>query len=190
MYNSLSPPYLSALIPSSVGETKAYPLRNSDNIRSIQCKSQLFTRSFLPSTINLWNALPESVRSSPSLSTFKANLNKDKLKIPMHYYDGERTLNVLHARLRMHCSNLNEHLYAKNISESPYRQCGEIEDAFQFFYICPIYNEKRAILFDNLSSFQPITLQLLLFGVKDGSYEENSLIFEHVQYFIRDSHRF
>ena len=190
MYNSLSPPYLSALIPSSVGETTAYPLRNSGNIRSIQCKSQLFTRSFLPSTINLWNALPESVRSSPSLSTFKANLNKDKQKIPMHYYDCERTLTVLPARFRMHCSNLNEHLYAKNISESPYCQCGEIEDTYHFFYICPIYNEKRAILFDNLSSFQPITLQLLLFGVKDGSYEENSLIFKHVQSFIRDSHRF
>jgi len=190
MYNSLAPPYLCTLIPSSVGERSAYPLRNSNNIRSIQCKSQLFTRSFLPSTINLWNNLPESVRTAPSLSAFKANLSKDKKIIPQHFYDGERTSNILHARLRMHCSSLNEHLYSKNIVQSPYCQCGAIEDTYHFFFNCPIYTEKRVILFNNLSRFLPITLQLLLFGVKDGSYEVNSLIFKHVQSYIRDSHRF
>jgi len=190
MYNSISPSYLCTLIPSSVGDSSAYSLRNSNNIRSIQCKSQLFSRSFLPSTINLWNNLPESVRTAPSLSAFKANLNKDKKIIPQHYYNGERQSNILHARLRMHCSSLNEHLYTKNIVQSPYCQCGEIEDTYHFFFNCPIYTAKRVILFDNLSSFQPITLQLLLFGVKDGSYEVNSLIFKHVQSFIRDSHRF
>jgi len=35
MYNSISPPYLCTLIPSRVGERSAYPLRNSNNIRSI-----------------------------------------------------------------------------------------------------------------------------------------------------------
>ena len=78
MYNSTSPSYFCTLIPSSIGDSSAYSLRNSNNIRSIQCKSQLFSRSFLPSTINLWNNLPESVRTAPSLSAFKANLNKDK----------------------------------------------------------------------------------------------------------------
>lgn len=51
---------------------------------------------------------------------------------------------------------------------------------------CQNYTEKGAMLFDNQSSFKPITLKLILFGVKDISYKANSLTFKHVQSYIRD----
>ena len=113
MFHSQTPFYLTTLIPSRVGDTTSYNLRNSVNLRNIACKSQLLSSSFLPSTISAWNALPEEVRSSPSLPSFKYNLKKslNKNPVPEFYYDGDRKLNVDHARLRMHCSNLNEHLF-------------------------------------------------------------------------------
>ena len=190
MFNSLTPSYLTALIPPNVGDRIGYQLRNSGNIRNISCKSEFFSRSFLPSTIDLWNSLPADVKSASSLPAFKSKLNKGKKTVPLHFYDGDRRLNILHARLRMHCSSLNEHLFSKNIVDSPMCQCGEIEDSFHYFFHCPLFNDKRAILFDNLSLFQPITLQLLLFGIKDELYDTNSTIFKHVQLFIRDTHRF
>ena len=58
MFNSMTPSYLSSMIPSRVGDTTTYPLRNSGNIRNIPCRSQLLSNSFLPSTISSWNTLP------------------------------------------------------------------------------------------------------------------------------------
>ena len=92
MFSFLCPPYLSALIPTSVGRSTAYSLRKADDIRNIHCRSQLMIKSFLPSTIRSWNALPEECRLSPSLSTFKSNLKRQNrpANIPAHYYVGDR----------------------------------------------------------------------------------------------------
>jgi len=132
MSSSLCPPYLSALIPTSVGRSTAYSLRNADDIRNIHCRSQLMIKSFLPSTIRSWNALPEECRLSPSLSTFKSNLKKQNrpANIPAHYYVGDRAQNIHHARLRMNCSHLKAQLFSKNIIDSPLCQCGVIEDTY------------------------------------------------------------
>ena len=178
----MTPTYLSSMIPSRVGDTTPYPLRNSGNIRNISCKSQLLSNSFLPSTINTWNALPADVRSAPSLPAFKRNLNKNNNTVPQFYYDGDRKSSVHHARLRMHCSSLNEHLFSKNIVDSPYCQCGEIEDTYHFFFICPLYRDSRSNLFDELHTLRPITLQLLLFGSKEANDQTNSNVFKYSPY--------
>lgn len=137
-------------------------LRNSGNIRNITCKSQLLSISFLPSTINTWNALPAEVRSAPSLPAFKRNLIKPNKTIPQFYYDRDRKSRVQHAGLRMHCSSLDKHLFSKYIVDSSYSQCGEIEDTDHFFFRCPLYRDSRSSLFDESHTSRPITLQLLL----------------------------
>ena len=190
MNHSLTPPYLSSLIPSRVGDTTTYPLRNSSNLRNINCRTQLLSKSFLPSSISLWNTLPESVRSSPSLPSFKYNLTKNKRTTPLFYYDGDRKWNVIHARLRMHCSKLNEHLYSKNIVDSPFCHCGQIEDTYHFFFLCPLYQNIRDSLFAALSDYRPISIHLILFGSKVATPEANRDIFKHVQTYIRQSNRF
>ena len=40
------------------------------------------------------------------------------------YFNGERKLSVIHAKLRMNCSSLSADLYTMNIIDSPKCQCG------------------------------------------------------------------
>ena len=52
-------PYLSSLVPPSVGVNSAYNLWNANNIETILANSQLYYNSFLPSVIGSWNELPQ-----------------------------------------------------------------------------------------------------------------------------------
>ena len=94
--------------------------------------------------------------------------------IPSFYYEGERNSCVQHARLRMHCSHLNEHLFSKNLIDSPLCSCGSIEDTYHFFLTCPLYLEHRFELYNQLFAFRPLTIQLLLFGCKRNPEDTNS----------------
>jgi len=111
MYHALAPRYLSSLISSQVGNITIYNLRNSLNLRHISCRSQLLSKSFLPSTINSWTSLTDW--SAPSLIAFKSLLSRGRKDVPLFYYEGDRQTCVYHARLRTHCSKLNEHLFIK-----------------------------------------------------------------------------
>lgn len=190
MSNSISPTYLSSLVPSSVGETTSYSLRNSHNLRNISSNTNVLSHSFLPSTISAWNTLPKEVQTSPSLSIFKSNLDRNRRTVPVFYYTGDRADSIHHARLRMHCSNLNEHLFSKNIVDSPLCHCGEIEDTHHFFFTCPKYIVQRRLLLHNISEAQPANLQLLLFGKTDATPEYNMSLFKHVQLYISQTKRF
>ena len=85
MQNSLSPDYLSSIVPPTIGNTINYPLRNSADLLTIHASSQLFYSSFLPSVIREWNELQEDVRNLPSIATFKRKLNSDIVKMEMSY---------------------------------------------------------------------------------------------------------
>ena len=74
MFHRLCPDYLCDLLPITNNEPSTYNLRNS-NIRSIRCRTDLYQRSFLPSSIRDWNNLSNDVKSSPSVSIFKRKLN-------------------------------------------------------------------------------------------------------------------
>jgi hypothetical protein len=50
----------------------------------------------------------------------------DHDNVPKYYHYGPRLTQILHARLRMRSSSLNEHLYIKNVIDSPNCFCGEI----------------------------------------------------------------
>ena len=76
MTNDLTPTYLTSLIPSTVKNTSAYNLRESQNIRPLLTRTQLYYKSFLPSCIREWNEIPLNIRNSTSLLRFKQQLNK------------------------------------------------------------------------------------------------------------------
>ncbi len=69
MNNNKTPQYLRDLIPQH-GQAQ-YNLRNASNIPLIPCRTVLYNNSFLPSTIRQWNQLPEHVRNTSSLMSFK-----------------------------------------------------------------------------------------------------------------------
>ena len=64
MSNNISPEYLSSLVPQPIENTTHYGLRDASNIRPPLARTQLYYKSFLPSTIRLWNDLsPETTYS-------------------------------------------------------------------------------------------------------------------------------
>ena len=87
MKNNLTPAYLSSLVPESF-EGTIYNLRDAQNIRPILTRTQLYYRSFPPSSKRDWNEFPVEVRNSASLASFKFHLNKDNPKIPKYYSAG------------------------------------------------------------------------------------------------------
>ena len=181
MQHDLTPPYLTNLVPPSVSETSRYPLRNADDYATIQCKTQYHYSSFLPSVVREWNNLPQQAKQINSLTSFKAYLTRDKIKVPKYFYKGKCKLQVMHTRIRTNCSALNSDLFRKNIVDSPSYTCGAIENAYHFFFTCGRYTNQRNNLFHDLNFIQNINLKLLLFGDVSRSIEDNTGIFEAVQ---------
>ena len=55
--NNICPQYLSDCLPSLVSNVSGYNLRNNDNYVAIRTRLNVYAKSFVPSTISLWNNL-------------------------------------------------------------------------------------------------------------------------------------
>lgn len=190
MQNGLSPDYLTCLVPPSVGRTSSYQLRDANNTRTIHASTQQYYNSFLPSVIRDWNELPENVRDSSSLNAFKSKINANLNVPPKYYFIGKRLGQVHHARLRTNCSSLNQHLFSKNIIDSHMCTCGSIEDTHHFFFLCDRFVNLRQELLNKVSELCQPTLNVLLFGNPELSFEQNTRLFLVVQDFIIRTKRF
>ena len=82
MDTGVSPNYLSSSIPASVEDSTIYNLRNANNLRHTLTRTQLYYRSFLPSSIRAWNDLALEVRQSSSIQSFKYQLSKNLKRPP------------------------------------------------------------------------------------------------------------
>jgi hypothetical protein len=157
-------------------------------------RTSLYASYFLSSTLKLWNSLPPEIKDSPSLSILKSRLTSRVHHdiVPKYYYYGPRLTQILHARLRMRSSSLNEHLYIKNIIDNPNCLCGEIESTYHYLFKCPKYTRQRNILFRKL--FQLLNIRpsesLLLFGSPDLDIDSNIIVFTTVHQYISQSKRF
>ena len=78
MFSHLTPLYLSSLISPSVSDMSRYNLRNSDQLQTIDSRTNLYYNSFRPSTVRAWNSLPSEVKQSQTTHSFKYYFNKDK----------------------------------------------------------------------------------------------------------------
>ena len=151
MQNGLSPDYLISLVPPTVGSTSSYPLRNASDLQTINAGSQSYYNSFLPSVVRDWNELPAQTRESASLNIFKNKLNNDMVTPPRYYNTGKRLGQILHARLRTKYSALRQHLYSKNIIDSPECTCGLIEDTSHYLFVCHRFADLRRELLNTIS---------------------------------------
>ena len=163
MSNDLSPAYLSSLVPSSF-ENTTYSLRDSQNIRSVLTRTQLYYKSFIQvkSSIREWNELPFECRNSDSLTITKHQFNKDLPKIRNNYSYGSRNLQIQHTRLRTEYSSLNQHLFSKNIIDNPLCLCGEVESTKHFLFDLSHYGEIRVAMLNNISAIYNPSLNVLL----------------------------
>ena len=113
----------------------------------------------------------QNKKKSPSVSSFKCRLNRNR-QIPHKYFSaGCRMGQILHARLRMERSSLNCHIYRKNIVSSASCSCGGFESTYHFFFTCPKYSRIRSsYLPHNLHTFHT---EYLSHGRDDLSETEN-----------------
>ncbi len=86
---------------------------------------EYYDRSFVPSSIELWNKLPSEIRCLNSHKALKARLKaKHHKKVPSYFCYGTRSLNILHTKLRIGCSDLNSDKYLIGISDTDLCDCG------------------------------------------------------------------
>ena len=186
--HGLAPLYLSNLLPPHVEDVTSYRLRNAENYVGIHANTRTYADSFLPSTIQAWNNLPDSIRSSDTLATFKHLLTQDTPKVPKYYFCGDRFYQVLHTRLRTECSSLNQHLHKRNLVGNPYCICGEVESNTHYLLTCPRYTHMRDEMVTSISQITNLTIttDVLLFGTDEVSDEVNTTLFEAVQKFKKN----
>ena len=113
--NNLSPPYLSELRPDNVSSRSNRSLHANDNLIVPFARTERYKKSFYISSVNLWNSLSETIRSSRSIAIFKnsvTRLHKCVVPNPL-YYIGDCLPAILHTRLRLSNSTLNYDLYLK-----------------------------------------------------------------------------
>ena len=192
MYVGESPAYLNTLMPETVGENVTYNLRNVDHLQGIYGRTNKFRRSFLPSTIQIWNNLESDIRNMDSCDQFKNAINKNLKNTNELYYFGMRKENILHARIRMQCSCLNEHLFNMYIVDSPRCVCGyATENSEHFLMHCPLFNTQRTTMLTNIQRLTDnVDIHTLLHGDNDISEEFNKEVFSSVHRFIIDTKRF
>ena len=176
----LVPSYISDLIPPFVIEVSDHPLRNNRNISLPYKRTNISQKSYIPSSIRLWNCLEDDFKNLSTLTTFKKHVISkfNKSYIPSYITFGNRYISILHARLRNSCSNLNNDLYLNHIRDNPLCDlCGVVEDTIYYFFHCRRYTTERQVFNDTVSIVQPLSINLFLGGNENWNFEnQQSLV--------------
>ena len=98
MTKCLAPSYLSDLVPDLNNNLNNYNLLNSNNARTIVCRTNLYKKSCLPSVVEKWNSIPQDIRNLDSLSCFKRYLDINRPYPNKLFFIGQRHLQILHTR--------------------------------------------------------------------------------------------
>ena len=127
------------------------------------------------------------------MDDFKRALGKSKPKRNELYQKGERKIAVIHARVRMGNSLLNNALHRIGVVESPSCSCGaDVETVYHFFFQCSKYILLRNELQTEIITLGNFNLDTILFGIRGQGVtpSQNEDIFKAVHKFIKNSERF
>ena len=147
IYNNLAPQYLVDLLLED-NRSHIMPLCHTYQSQ-VLCSTLKLQKSFFPSSIFLWNSLPQDILRLTNVNAFRKALYHHKLLLrpPSYYSFGPRWLNIMHTRIRLNNSFLNSCLYARNMVDSPNCVCGDYENIVHFLFYCPRYMNIRWSLF-------------------------------------------
>ena len=112
------------------------------------------------------------------------------------YNYGNRCENIIHARLRMCCSILKDHLHKMHIIDSGLCFCQlTIETVNHYFLSCPLFKQQRLKLQSDLESKLQFSLKArtvndMLYGRSDVNEKTNKMLFEIVHHYITATKRF
>ena len=186
-----TPAFLSNLLPGYVSDRTHYNLRNVTDINTMPSRIDVLYKSFIPHASRLWNNLQPDLKNMHEYQEFKVNYNKNAPS-PNNYYSlGSRKAGIHHARIRLKCSALNEHLFVNHVSDSPVCSCGhDTEDSVHYFFVCPNYHTQRATLHDKIIPLAPFNLNTLLNGTEEQPQIVNETIADAVHEYITNTSRF
>ena len=188
--NGHAPEYIADLLPDTVKNITSYDLRNKEDFEIYEVHSEKLRKSLFPDCVRQWNSLDNTVRNMNSYDTFKNEITTVR-KCPSLFYIGIRKFNVIHAQLRMNCSNLNAHLHSLHVIDNPACLCSHsIEDTTHVFLDCPRYFTQRISLYNSVSRLAEFKVETLLFGDSKIDYEDNVTIMHAVHEYIKDTERF
>ena len=168
-----------------VGEHSQRSLRNENDLKETNGRTEIFRRSFISDAIKRYNY------------NQKGNVidHNDNIAVKMNrklFEYGNRTTTVKHTQLRMKCSLLSGHLYDLHVVDSPACPCGfDFEAINHFFFNCPLFGAERTELLKNLVTLgiTKVNLSLLLIGCDDYDEELNKNVFKFVHHFIDSTGR-
>lgn len=193
MHNHIVPPVFQSLLPPKISDITNYPLRNTENYILPHYRLSHTEKSFIPSTVRLWNELDIDIRNTPTLQSFKTQITPQYNRHACFSIDhrGKRQTAILFNRLRHHCSILKYDLYRCNLVENSTCECGNLcENSYHFFFDCPIYVVQRNKMYQDLSMLNYIDLDILMYGSEDLSPDSNKHIFDVVYRYIQATERF
>ena len=176
---NLTPHYISCLVPQAFENIHDYNTRNASALPVVRTRTSLYYNSFIPSSVRLWNLQPDTIRLSPSIQALKYSLKSNISSKPFYYYTGSHLGQILHSRLRMQCSSLNQHLYRKNIVDSPNCICGLTESTTHYLFHCLRYTAQRQMHIPI-----DLTTEILLFGSPKLAPNQNVELFLAVQFVL------
>jgi hypothetical protein len=166
---------------------------SGDNFRLPFCNTVSCSNSFIPCMLRLWNGLPASTKSSPSLNIFKTRLNPGAKASTKYVHIGDRKENIIHCQMRNDGSNLNLHLHQHHLYDRP--SCPHCNDSCEspsnYSMHCPLYHIHRKQLVDSFNELNiKFTIQIILYGSETSDYNLNVSLFRAVYSFIKRSKRF
>ena len=206
--HNLLPTYLLEIIPNKLFDPNNIQTRNPDMMIIPKSNKNYYLKSFIPSSLKLWNDTSIDIRRALSLQSLKAKLSDLYGSSSYHLYlseDGNGA--VQHSRIRMGLSGLNGHRKKYNfIVNGSCPSChSKSEDPIHYFLDCPSYVAQRQQLMHGLSQNVPNTVQpyiqdvnkiknkkkfteILIYGRSnlDVDYE----VFKYVRIYIDETKRF
>ena len=191
--NNLAPAPLKRLLPETTSTKTTYTLRSAQNTIIPKTNTSSYQDSFLPSTIKAWNATDLQIRSLSTIQQFKTCITPKIIQPPSYSKNAkDRRAEIMHTRMRVGCSNLNEDLYQRNLNDTPLCDCGpDMEDTEHFILKCPKYEEIRNHIRDATETdIFELDIDQLIFGTAGESDKTNTERFELVQYYITLTRRF
>jgi hypothetical protein len=155
MVQSITPNYITALLPPHRGELINHPaLWNANNYHIPNSRLTAHKRSFIPNTTSLWNNLDEATKMCRTLNSFKLILKKKITPVTQPLFQlGKGNGHINLGRMRMGLSGLNCQRHNFNLIESPIcTLCnGPSEDVIHYFFKCPHYAAQRTKLLRGIS---------------------------------------
>ena len=192
--NNLVPDYISDIIPPRVREISNYPLHYPENVLNMYTRTEISHKSCIPSSISYWNNLQIDIREAITYAYFHQRLKLiiyDSIKVPIYFVKCNGKLSILQARIRNNCSDLKTDLFRNHLSADRRCSCGnDNEYASHYFFECENFTNLRILMFHRTRPLHPPSLNMMLYGKPSLSNDENFLLFQTVQQYIKASGRF